>query len=251
MKRLFLFFFSLCFVNLLWAQAPRFRVLALYENGGHHLAYSKAAKVWLAQLAKDSGFAIDYIQDARLITDSLLKPYLVFLQLDYPPYNWGTNAEQSFHRFIGDPDKAWIGFHHASLLGEFDGFPMWQWYYEFMGRVRFKNYIATFASARVIVEDASHPVMKGLPPHFIINQEEWYTYDRSPRTDVKVLASVDESTYLPVSKITMGDHPVVWSNPAYRARNVYIFMGHSPDLFQNKQYTDLFHNAIFWAARIY
>jgi type 1 glutamine amidotransferase len=46
----------------------------------------------------------------------------------------------------------------------------------------------------------------------------------------------------------MGDHPVVWSNPQVKARNVYIFMGHSPDLFDNEAYKKLFRNAIFWAS---
>jgi hypothetical protein len=47
----------------------------------------------------------------------------------------------------------------------------------------------------------------------------------------------------------MGDHPVIWTNPAYKARNVYIFMGHSPDLFSNTQYRKLLANAISWAAQ--
>ena len=38
---------------------PRFRVLAIYENGGHHVAYSAAARKWLNKLSNDSGFAID------------------------------------------------------------------------------------------------------------------------------------------------------------------------------------------------
>jgi type 1 glutamine amidotransferase len=46
----------------------------------------------------------------------------------------------------------------------------------------------------------------------------------------------------------MGDHPVVWTNPAKKARNVYVFIGHSPLLFDSKDYTTLFTNAIFWAA---
>jgi hypothetical protein len=31
-------------------------------------------------------------------------------------------------------------------------------------------------------------------------------------------------------------------------KNVYIFMGHSPDLFDNAAYLTLFKNAIFWAS---
>lgn len=63
-----------------------------------------------------------------------------------------------------------------------------------------------------------------------------------------VLASVDEKSYVPASGKTMGDHPVIWTNPAVKAKNVYIFMGHSPDLFENTAYLTLFKNAIFWAS---
>ena len=69
-------------------QSPRFRVVALYENGGHHIAYSKAAKLWLDKLAADSSFSIDYIQDTDSIDDGFLARYSLFIQLDYPPYGW-------------------------------------------------------------------------------------------------------------------------------------------------------------------
>jgi len=46
----------------------------------------------------------------------------------------------------------------------------------------------------------------------------------------------------------MGDHPVIWTNKHYRARNIYIFMGHHPELFENQAFTLLFRNSIFWAA---
>jgi type 1 glutamine amidotransferase len=227
---------------------PRFRVLAIYENGGHHVAYSTAARIWLNQLALDSGFAIDYIQKPDTLSEQLLSKYEVFLQLDYPPYGWGTKAESAFRNYIIQGKGGWIGFHHASLLGEFDGYPMWTWFYEFMGSIRFKNYIPRFARAEVEVEDRSHPVMKNIPSRFTIDKDEWYTYDRSPRERIHVIAHVNESTYQPDTTIKMGDHPVIWSNEKVAARNIYIFMGHSPELFDDKVYTTLFSNAIFWAA---
>jgi type 1 glutamine amidotransferase len=138
--------------------------------------------------------------------------------------------------------------HHASLLGEFDGYPMWQWFSRFMGGIRWKNYIAGFAAGTVHVEDAGHPCMKGVPSSFVIEKDEWYTWDKSPRPNVHVIASVDESSYTPDTPIKMGDHPVIWSNEHYAARNIYIFMGHSPELFSNVAYTTLVRNAIFWAA---
>jgi type 1 glutamine amidotransferase len=248
LKRAISFFAFLLFCSGIFAAPPRFRVLALYENGGHHVQYSAAAKIWLDKLAADSGFTVDYIQRPDSISDNFLQGYQLFIQLDYHPYGWGPKAMAAFQDYIGKGKGGWIGFHHATLLGEFDGFPMWNWFSDFMGGIRFDNYIAGFAKAIVHVEDKQHPSMANIPASFSIEKDEWYTYNKSPRKNVHVIASVDESSYMPDSKIKMGDHPVIWTNPAVAARNIYIFMGHSPDLFENKAYTTLFRNAIFWAA---
>lgn len=227
---------------------PRFHVLALYENGGHHIEYSKRAKLWLNSLAADSNFSIDYIQNTDKINEAFLSHYQLFIQLDYPPYAWTDKAVAAFEKYIEEGRGGWIGFHHATLLGEFDGYKMWDWFSRFMGGIRYKNYIATFVQGTVNVEDKQHPVMKGIPASFLVKKEEFYTYDKSPRPNVHVLASVDELSYKPDTDIKMGDHPVVWTNEHYKARNVYIFMGHSPILFDDPVYKRLFTNAIFWAA---
>ncbi|HEY2721761.1 MAG TPA: ThuA domain-containing protein [Chitinophagaceae bacterium] len=231
------------------AAQPRFHVLVLFENGGHHLEFTNAAQPWLNKLAADSNFTIDYIKNTDSVNVPFLAKYQLFLQLDYPPYGWTTSAVAAFEDYIQKGKGGWIGLHHATLLGEFDGYPMWQWFSDFMGGIRFKNYIPTFAAGQVRTEDARHPCMKDIPRQFIIEKEEWYTYDKSPRANVHVLASVDESSYVPGSSIKMGDHPVVWTNENFPARNIYIFMGHDPGLFQNKFYTTLLRNAIFWAAQ--
>jgi hypothetical protein len=235
---------------LLLAGQPRFRALVLYQNGGHHIEYSKRARLWLDELSAKNDFAIDYINTPEPIDQAFLGRYKLFIQLDYPPYGWPEKAVAAFQDYIEHGKGGWIGFHHASLLGEFDGYPMWGWFSKFMGGIRWKDYIATFARAYVLVEDKKHPVMRGVPAKFPVMTEEWYTWDKDPRPNVHVIASVDETTYVPDSKVKMGDHPVVWSNPAVKARNVYIFMGHSPDLFDNESYKRMFHNAIFWAAGV-
>jgi type 1 glutamine amidotransferase len=228
---------------------PKFRVIALAETNSIHRPFVDAAKIWLTKESAADNFAIDYITNTEKIDDAFLANYQLFLQLDYPPYGWTPIASAAFIKYIEQGEGGWIGFHHATLLGEFDGYPLWDWFSQFMGGIRFKNYIATFASAKVNVEDRVHPVMKGLGPSFEIEREEWYTYDRSPRTNVHVLATVDESSYTPDSTLKMGgDHPVVWTNEHVKARNVYIFMGHRAEHFQNPSFTTLFHNAILWAA---
>jgi hypothetical protein len=228
---------------------PKFRVIAIAESGGIHQPFVDAAKIWLNKLASENNFAVDYIENTDKIDDAFLSRYQLFIQLNYPPYNWTPTAQAAFVKYIEEGRGGWIGFHHATLLGEFDGFQMWPWFSNFMGGIRFTGYIPKFADGMVTVEDASHPTMKGVKTPFLVGQEEWYTWDKSPRPNVHVLASVNEDTYSPDTKTKMGDHPVIWTNEHYKARNIYIFMGHHPDLFQNPAFTTIFKNSIFWAAQ--
>ncbi len=243
--------YCLCFsVCLSQAQNPRFRMLVIAEYDKNHAPFVEQAKPWLNQLALDSGFSVDYIGDATTLGRAMLSKYQVVFQMNFPPYRWSDSAKVAFQQYIEDGRGGWVGLHHATLLGDFDGFKMWTWFSKFMGSIRFKDYIATFAKASVHVERVDHPVMRGIPHEFIIARDEWYTYDRSPRPNVTVLAHVDEPTYDPPSIKVMGDHPVVWTNERMRSRNVYIFMGHDPDLFQNSVYKALLTNALFWTSSI-
>lgn len=252
MKRGIIFLLILCIIAHSQAQQntgnPAFNALVLYENRGHHLAFTNAAIPWLNQLAAEKNFSIDYLTKVDSIDEDLLKKYQVLIQLDYVPYAWPEKAQHAFIKYMEGGKGGWVGLHHASLLGDFDGYKMWTWFHEFMGNIQFKNYIPTFAAGEVIIEDSMHPVVKGLPKRFWIEKEEWYTYDKSPRPSVHVIAHVDESGYTPFSDIKMNDHPVIWSNEKMKAKNVYIFMGHAPELINNTAFTTLFSNAIIWAA---
>jgi type 1 glutamine amidotransferase len=241
---------ALIFTSSAMAQSskPKFKVVALAEAGGIHRPFVDAAQLWLQKLAAENNFSIDYIENTDKINDAFLAQYQVFIQLNYPPYGWTPTAVAAFTKYITEGRGGWIGFHHATLLGEFDGYGIWPWFSEFMGGIRFTDYIPKFANATVIVEDRSHPVMKNVAASFVVDQEEWYTWDKSPRPNVHVLARVDEATYSPDTRTKMGDHPVIWTNEHYRARNVYIFMGHHPELLQNPAFTTIFKNSIFWAA---
>ena len=227
---------------------PEFKALVLAERGGQHEEFVVAALEWLYHLASEKNFEITVINHASEIDETLLSKYNEVIQLNYAPYNWGERAMAAFEKYIEDGKGGWVGFHHATLLGEFDGFPMWNWFSGFMGGIRFKNYIAATASAKVNIEDKVHPIMQGVPSSFIIHGDEWYTYDKDPRPNVHVLASVDESSYKPSSDIKMGDHPVIWINDKLKAKSVYFQMGHSPVLFESEEFKTMFANAIMWAA---
>src|ERR1700730_17345616 len=126
----------------------KFRIVAIAESGqGQHQQFVEAAKVVLQQLAGENNFAVDYISSTEPINDAFLAKYRLFIQLNYPPYRWTQGAKRSFIRYITRGKGGWIGFHHAGLLGDFDGYAMWPWYSKFLGDIRYTSYIPQFATA--------------------------------------------------------------------------------------------------------
>lgn len=223
-------------------------VLVLYEDGGWHKPFTDVIVPWLDSLSFGRGFAITDIRNMRNVTSGFLDDYDAILQLDCPPYPWPEEAQDAFKSYVSEGKGGYAGFHHASLLGEFDGFPMWDWFSWFLGGIRFDNYIAETCDGTVRVEDAGHPAVRGLDSLFTIPSDEWYTYDRSPReaSYIHVIASVDEDSYNPASGIRMGDHPAIWSNEEVKARNIYFQFGHSPELRDCEAFTSLLLNTIEW-----
>jgi hypothetical protein len=178
-------------IDLMAAQK---RVLVLAELGGQHDAFTQTGLRWLHQQAEEMNFSITELDDCNKLQAGDIAQYDLVVQLNYPPYVWSQVAMKEFEQAIDKGTVAWIGFHHASLLGEFDGYPMWLWFSDFLGSIRFQNYIAEKADGQVIVEDPGHPVMSGVNPKFLITEDEWYTYNETPRRHVHVQANVDENT---------------------------------------------------------
>lgn len=225
-------------------------VLVLTERGGWHAEFTAAATKWIVEEGDRQGFDVVEIHNTDPITKDFLAGFDAIIQLDYVTYTWTDTQKHAFIDYIDNGKGGWVGFHHASLLNDFDGFQNWEWFSDFLGHIHYENYIAELSDGTVSVEAAEHPVMKGVNPSFIIQDDEWYIYDKSPRLDpaIKVLASVDEGTYTADTQIKMGDHPVVWTNTKKAARNVYFQFGHSPKLINdNPDFLKMFSNAIAYA----
>jgi type 1 glutamine amidotransferase len=250
MKRSFIFLTLIICLGtstVLFAQ-PKFKAIVLTERGGHHESFVVAGLDWLSQYAKQENFEYIVLNNPDTITKEFLKDYKLFIQLNFPPYMWSDESKAAFEDYIDNGKGAWIGFHHATLLGEFDGYAMWPWFSEFMGGIRFKNYVAARADGEVYIEKKHHPIFAKLPAHFNLPGEEWYTFDKNPREKIEVLATVDENSYKPATDIKMGDHPVIWTNPKKKAKNIYFLFGHHGGLFEVKEFKQLLTNTMKWAV---
>ena len=248
MKRFSIFLLLMGLLCLSGGAAPR-RVLVLAERGGLHEGFTAAGLRWLEEQKERFNMELTVLNSATEIPAGELPKYQLVLQLNYPPYAWSEASQKDMQQYIDEGLGGYVGFHHASLLGEFDGYPMWGWFSDFLGKIRYKNYIAEKCSGRVWVEDREHPVMRDVPGSFVVDDDEWYTYESNPRPNVHVLARVDEDSYSIETNIKMGDHPVIWSNPTKKARNVYFQFGHSKLLFQNPAFIQMLENALHWTLK--
>jgi uncharacterized protein (TIGR03437 family) len=81
-----------------------------------------------------------------------------------------------------------------------------------------------FKKARIKIEDAIHPSTQNLPAVWE-RTDEWYDFRFNPRGRVRVLASLDESSY---QGGAMGaDHPIAWCQLYDGGRAWYTAGGHT------------------------
>jgi len=224
---------------------PAFRALALLSGHPDHNKMMTAARPMLEALAAENNFAIDITADTSKLNDANLAQYQVIVQVQLAPFDMTREQQEAMQRFI-ERGKGWVGLHAAGLTGKDflkPGAQYWQWFEGLMGDVIYSPHPA-FQKGTVVVEDRKHPITKNLPARFEVG-DEWYEFDKSPRPNVHVLATADESTYK--QNKPMGDHPIIWTNERYR-RVVYIGIGHDASLCTDPNYAMLVRNAILWAG---
>jgi len=227
------------------SQHPKFRLLVVASRAKDHLKMIAAARPVLEKLGEENHFAVDFTDDADTINDDNLKNYQAFMMLHLAPFDMTPPQQQALQRFI-ESGKGWIGIHAAGLTGREFLDPKsvyWEWFEGFMGGILYSPH-PYYQKGTVAIEDRKHPVTKGLPQRFEVS-DEWYEFNKSPRGNVRVLATADESTYK--QNKPMGDHPIIWTNEHYR-RMIYIAIGHDPSILENKDYLHLLRNAILWAG---
>ncbi|HEX9512553.1 MAG TPA: ThuA domain-containing protein [Puia sp.] len=225
--------------------APSFKVLVVASRAKDHVKMIAAARPFLEKMAADNNFILDFTDDTSRINDANLANYQVFVMLQLAPFDMSGSQQAALQKFA-EQGKGWVGIHAAGLTGkEFlaPNTPYWDWFEGFMGGVLYSPHPA-YQKATLVIEDRNHPATKNLPARMEVS-DEWYEWNKSPRDQVRVLATVDESTYK--QNKPMGNHPIIWTNEHYR-RMIYIGVGHDPSLMSDKNYAILLRDAILWAA---
>ena len=249
MKKIFtLFSLNLITVFVLTASAQsKFKVLVVASLAKDHWKSISVGKEFFEKLGKENNFSVDFTSDTSTISDANLARYQVFVMFHLAPFDMSASQQAALQKFV-EQGKGWVGIHAAGLTGKQFIAPnstkqYWQWFEGLMGGVIYSPHPA-FQDGSVVVEDHNHPVTKGLPDKFWL-ADEWYEWDKSPRGNVRVLATADESTYK--QNKPMGDHPILWTNENFHLM-IYVCIGNSPTALVNPSYVLLMKNAILWAS---
>lgn len=229
------------------AQAPTFRALAFYSTNVEpdHVRTGNDGLAFFRQLAAKENFVFDTTTDWDKLNERDLQPYQVILWINDFPHTAAQRA--AFEKYM-EHGGGWLGLHVAAYN---DASTNWPWFVDFLGGAVFYDNNWPVQRAKLVIDDRSHPVTKGMPESYLAPSNEWYQWKPSPRLNknVRVLVTLDPSNY-PIGVkdvITTGDMPVVWTNTKYRM--VYMNMGHGENVFGDATQNKLFANAILWLGK--
>jgi cytochrome c len=206
----------------------RFRILVFSKTAAFRHSSIDEGVTAIRKLGAENNFQVDASEEASLFTDENLALYdaVVFLSTTGDVLN--EEQQAAFERYI-QAGGGYVGIHAAS-----DTEYTWKWYGELVGAY-FRGHPAQ-QTASIDIEDADDHSTLGLPERWT-RFDEWYDFkpinfeqtgnvDYSPRGQVHVLATLDESTYTGEATGTT-DHPISWCQRFDGGRSWYTALGHT------------------------
>jgi type 1 glutamine amidotransferase len=205
--------------------APVTNVLVFHKTAGFQHPSIPAGVDAIRRLGQENGFAVTATTNAKQFTTANLARFqaVVFLSTTGDVLN--PRQQAAFESYIAG-GGGFVGV-HAAADTEYD----WAWYGGLVGAY-FHSHPRN-QTARVLVEDRANASTSHLPQVWT-RFDEWYNYRANPRAKVKVLASLDESSY---SGGTMGDHPITWCHDYRGGRAWYTGLGHTAESYADPDFT--------------
>ena len=214
-----------------------FKALVFSKTAGFRHGSIADGIAAVQELAAQNGFTVDATEDAAAFNDDNLAQYQVVIFLNTTGDVLDANQQAAFERFIR-AGGGFVGVHSAADT-EYD----WPFYGDLVGAY-FQSHPA-IQTATIRVADPVHPSTEMLPRRWQ-RTDEWYNFRRNPRTNVHVLATLDEATY---SGGAMGfDHPIAWCHDYEGGRAWYTAGGHTAQSYAEPLYREHLLHGIEYAA---
>ncbi|MFC4014235.1 ThuA domain-containing protein [Nonomuraea purpurea] len=216
-----------------------YQVLVFSKTAGFRHDSIPAGVEAVRSLGAAGGFTVTATEDAGAFTAANLANYraVVFLSTTGDVLNDGQQA--ALQSYV-DGGGGFVGVHAAA-----DTEYGWPYYGQLVG-AWFKSHPA-IQQAVIRNEDRSHPATAHLGATWT-RTDEWYDYRTNPRPNVKVLQTLDESSY---TGGTMGaDHPITWYHAQGNGRSFYTGLGHTAESYSDGNFRQLLLGGIRYAAGV-
>ncbi|MEE1807297.1 ThuA domain-containing protein [Streptomyces sp. BE133] len=213
------------------------RVLVFSKTAGFRHDAIPDGVAALKELGKDSNITVDATEEAGQFTTSNLARYdaVVFLSTTGDVLN--AEQQKAFENYV-TTGGGYMGV-HAAADTEYD----WPFYGELVGAY-FAGHPA-IQPVTVRVEDHKHPATAHLDDAWN-RTDELYNYRTNPRGKVKVLATLDETTY--TGGTMKGDHPITWCQSYQGGRSFYTGLGHTKESYAEPDFRGLLLGGLRYAA---
>jgi type 1 glutamine amidotransferase len=229
----------------------RFRVLVYSRTTGfRHLSIGDGIRA-IRELGAAHGFGVDATEDPALFTRRNLRRYAAVVFLNTTGTILDPPRKRAFRRYV-ERGGGYVGIHSAA-----DTEHGWPFYDRLVGALFLSHPLQQFAWFDK--EAADHPATAHLDPRFL-TFDEFYSFKRNPRAEVRVLLAIDEETYFPDPNTSylpgnepmtgyMGDHPMSWCHRVGQGKSFYTALGHEGYLYSLGWYRRHILGGILTAAR--
>jgi type 1 glutamine amidotransferase len=211
------------------------RILVYSRTTGYRHASIPAGIDALEKLGLEHGFSVEASEGLHSFRAGRLERYdaIVFLSTSGEVLDAQGRAVLTHYMKQGG---SWLGV-HAAATTEY----AWPWFEGLVGA--WFDQHPELQPAVLSVEDREHPATEHLDERWE-RTDEWYAFRRNPRENVRVLMSVDESTY---HGGTMGeDHPLAWCHEYGGGRSFYTALGHAEETYRDPEFLRHLLGALRW-----
>ena len=232
------------------AELPQPAILIFSKTNAYRHDSIPAGNAALAAIARRNGWGAFVTENAAVFNPAQLARFQVVVWNNVSGEVLLPAQQAAFRAFI-EQGGGFVGLHAAG-----DSSHTWGWYTrEILGGAHFIGHplAPQFQQAAVQVEDRLHPATHALPPRWV-RTDEWYSFAKSPRPNVHVLATLDERTYSPDGSFVSGDlrmgadHPIAWCRTVGKGRVLYSALGHTEASYREAAHLRMLEGAIAWAA---
>jgi type 1 glutamine amidotransferase len=219
---------------------PAYEILVFSKTAGfRHESIADGVRA-IRELGAADGFAVTATEDGAAFGADHLRRYAAVVFVNTSGDVLDASQRRAFEAYIRG-GGGYVGVHSAADT-EYD----WPFYGGLVGAYFAAHPAVQPATLRV--EDNGHPATAHLGETWQ-RTDEWYDYRTNPRSTVRVLLSLIESSY---SGGRMGtDHPIAWCHAYQGGRAFYTGGGHTPGSYAEPDFrTHLLGGLRYAAGRV-